>query len=83
MSRAYAIAVPDAPGHCAGPARLALISIAILLMSTGLLLDEIAEGRFIGLSVAAILLTAAALANYLVLRLRRPARARAALAANR
>jgi hypothetical protein len=82
-SRAYATAVLDTPGHGAGPAELALISIAGLLTSTGILLDQIADGRFIWLTVAAILLTAAALATYLVLRRRRPARAMAALAANR
>jgi hypothetical protein len=82
-SRAYATAVLDTPGHGSGPARLALISIAGLVTSTGILLDQIAEGRFIWLTVAAILLTAAGLATYLVLRRRRPARATAALAANR
>jgi hypothetical protein len=82
-SRVYATAVLDAPGHGAGPAELALIAIAGLLTSTGILLEDIADGRFIWLTVAAILLTAAALATYLVLRHRRPARAIAALAANR
>jgi hypothetical protein len=82
-SQAYAIVVLDTPGHGAGPAELALISIAGLLTSTGILLNEIADGRFIWLSVAAILLTATALASYVVLRRRRPARATAALAANR
>jgi hypothetical protein len=82
-SRAYATAILDTPGHGAGPAGLALGSIAGLLISTGGLLDEIADRRFIWLSVAAILLTATGLASYLVLNRRRPARATAALAANR
>jgi hypothetical protein len=59
--------------------------VSILIGSTSGLLNQRADGGggVLWLTVTGMVVSAYALATYLVLRWRRPARARAALAANR
>ena len=82
-ARAYAQALLDAPGHGTGSGWLSVGMVSVLLGATSGLLNEGTARGVVWLTVAGMVVSAYALVLQLVLRRRRPARARAALSANR